>query len=312
MTDPDECSILILGTFGLILFLLLSAFFSGSETALFSLDKFKLKKLEKEEHKPQIKSILTLLSDPRKTLITILIGNMFVNISASSLATFLSVKILGNIGVGIASIFMIIVIIIFGEVVPKSLAISEAEKFSKKIAKPIEIISYILFPLIKFFEIIMNILCFSTGIKKDKQYKEITEEDLLALVNISKDEEVIKKREKDMLMNIFEFRETTVKEIMVPRVDIICESSEAQLKSILKVIKKSGNSRIPIYEGTIDNIIGILYVKDLLRIYKKLLKSNNFTINDVIRKPYFVPENKKIVELLITLPVNKTPSLFIS
>ncbi|MEA1940495.1 MAG: hemolysin family protein, partial [Candidatus Caldatribacteriota bacterium] len=258
-----------------------------------------LKKLQRKENTTQVESIIKLLDDPRKTLITILIGNMFVNIAASSLATYVAIKMFGNIGIGIASGVMILLILIFGEVVPKSLAISNAEKISKNVAKPIEIISYFLFPFIKFFKILIDTIYFFPGINKSKRKREITEEDLISLINVGGDEGVIEKEEKEMIKNIFEFGDTTVKEVMIPRVDMFCETSDTKLKSITKTIKKSGHSRIPIYEGTIDNIIGILYVKDLLAIYSKLFKKEEeFDIKKIIRKVYFVPENKKIDELL--------------
>lgn len=280
-------------------FLILSAFFSGSETALFSLNKLQLKKMQKEESGWRVNSIIKLLDDPQKTLITILTGNMFVNIAASSLATYLAIKLFGNVGIGIAGGIMIFMILVFGEIVPKSLAISNAETIAKKIARPVEIISSFLFPLILFFKIIINALYYFFGKKRVKEKKEITEEDLITLINVGKDEGVIEEEEKKMIRNIFEFGDTMVKEVMVPRVDMACIPSEAKLNSILRLIKKMGHSRIPVYKETIDNIIGILYAKDLLVVYEQWYKSKEkFDLKKIIRRAYFVPENKKIDDLL--------------
>lgn len=254
---------------------------------------------KKEENNWRVKSIIKLLDDPQRTLISILIGNMFVNISASSLATYLAIKTFGNIGIGIASGIMIFTILVFGEIVPKSLAVANAEAISKRVAKPIEIISTGLFPLIIFFKVIISALYYFLGKKSVKEKKEITEEDLITLIDAGKDEGVIEEEEKEMIRNIFEFGDTMVKEVMIPRVDMACIPSDTKLGSILKLIKKMGHSRIPVYEETIDNIIGILYAKDLLRIYQQWYTSKEkFDLKGIIRKAYFVPESKKIDELL--------------
>lgn len=299
MDNPNNFIILIIEAVCLLVFLILSAFFSGSETALFSLNKLQLKKMQKEESGWRVNSIIKLLHDPQKTLITILTGNMFVNIAASSLATYLAIKLFGNVGIGIAGGIMIFMILVFGEIIPKSLAISNAETIAKKIARPVEIISSFLFPLIFFFKIIINALYYFFGKKKVKEKKEITEEDLITLINVGEDEGVIEEEEKKMIRNIFEFGDTMVKEVMVPRVDMACIPSEAKLNSILRLIKKMGHSRIPVYKETIDNIIGILYTKDLLVVYEQWYKSKEkFDLKKIIRRAYFVPENKKIDDLL--------------
>jgi len=299
LDDPDSFIILIIETIGLLGFLVLSAFFSGSETALFSLNKLQLKKMQKEESSWRVNSIIKLLDDPQRTLITILTGNMFVNIAASSLATYLAIKLFGNIGIGIASGTMIFFILVFGEIVPKSLAIANAETIAKKVARPIDIIASFIFPLINFFKVMINTLFYFSGKKRIKEKKEITEEDLITLIDVGKDEGVIEEEEKKMIRNIFEFGDTMVKEIMVPRVDIACISSNTRLNSILNLIKKFGHSRIPVFEETIDNIMGILYVKDLLAVYEQWYKSKEkFDLKKIIRRAYFVPENKKIDDLL--------------
>jgi len=300
LDDPLNLIILIFEVITLLGFIILSAFFSGSETALFSLNKLQLKKMQKEDgNNWRVKSIVRLLDDPQRTLISILIGNMFVNISATSLATYLAIVFFGNIGIGIASGIMIFTILVFGEIVPKSLAVANAETISKRVARPIEIISLVLFPLIKFFKMIIIALYYLFGKKSLKVKKEITQEDLITLIDAGKDEGVIEEEEKKMIKNIFEFGDTMVKEVMIPRVDMAYISSDTKIGSILKLIKKMGHSRIPVYEDTIDNIIGILYAKDLLGIYEQWYTSKEkFDLKEIIREAYFVPENKKIDELL--------------
>ncbi|MBE3090910.1 MAG: HlyC/CorC family transporter [Candidatus Atribacteria bacterium] len=300
MDDPFNLIILIFEVITLLGFILLSAFFSSAETALFSLNKLQLKKIQKEEENNwRVKSIIRLLDDPQRTLISILIGNMFVNITASSLATYLAIKLIGDIGIGIASGIMIFTILVFGEIVPKSLAVVNAENISKRVARPIEIISIGLFPLIKVFKAVIIVLYYFIGKKSTREKKEITEEDLITLIDAGKDEGVIEEEENEMIRNIFDFSDTMVKEVMIPRVDMVCISSDTQLGSILKTINKMGHSRIPVYEDTIDNIIGILYAKDLLGIYQQwYISKEKFDLKGIIREAYFVPENKKIDELL--------------
>ncbi|HBY57981.1 MAG TPA: hemolysin [Candidatus Atribacteria bacterium] len=300
MDDPENLVILISEVVILLGFLILSAFFSSSETALFSLNKLQLKKMQqKEGENRQVKSIIKLLDDPQRTLITILTGNMFVNVAASSLATYLAIQLFGDIGTSIATGVMIFLILVFGEIVPKSLAVANDEKISRKVAKPIDIIASIILPLIKLFKIIINLLFYSLGKKIAKRKKEITEDDLISLIDAGKDEGVLEEEEKEMIRNIFEFGDTTVKEVMVPRVDIACIPSDTKLDSVLRLIKKVGHSRIPVYEGTIDNIIGILYAKDLLAVYERWYKTKEkFDLKKILRKAYFVPENKKIDDLL--------------
>ncbi len=300
MDDPENLVILVSEIVILLGFLILSAFFSSSETALFSLNKLQLKKMQQKEGENwQVKSIIKLLDDPQRTLIAILTGNMFVNVAASSLATYLTIKLFGDIGTSIATGAMIFLILVFGEIVPKSLAVVNAEKISRKVAKPIDIIASIILPLIKFFKILINIIFYSLGKKIVKRKKEITEDDLISLIDLGKDEGVLEEEEKEMIRNIFEFGDTTVKEVMVPRVDMACIPSNTKLGSVLYLIKKVGHSRIPVYEGTIDNIIGILYAKDLLAVYEQWYKiKEKFDLKKILRKTYFVPENKKIDDLL--------------
>lgn len=172
MDDPENLVILISEIVILLGFLALSAFFSSSETALFSLNKLQLKKMQqKEGENRQVKSIIKLLDDPQRTLITILTGNMFVNVAASSLATYLAIQLFGDIGTSIATGVMIFLILVFGEIVPKSLAVANDEKISRKVAKPIDIIASIILPLIKLFKIIINLLFYSLG-KKSSQEKK--------------------------------------------------------------------------------------------------------------------------------------------
>ncbi len=302
MDDPSNLLIWILEILALIGFIILSAFFSGSETALFSLHKLQLKKMQQEERDKQaVKFVVKLLEDPQKTLITILTGNMFVNIAASSLATYLAISFFGDLGTSIAAGVMTFLILILGEIVPKSLAVTNAEKIAKRVAKPLNIFSSLTSPLVKFFKLIINLPFFSLPGKAAKRKAEVTEEDLITLIDVGKDEGIIEEEEIEMIRNVFEFGDTTVKEVMVPRVDMVCIPVNTKLETILSLISQVRHSKIPVYEETIDNIIGILYAKDLLTVYEQWYQGkDNFDLNlkKILRTAYFVPENKKIDELL--------------
>jgi len=284
----------------LLFFLILSAFFSCSETALFSLNKLQVRKMQQEEGVNQaIASIIKLLNNPQRTLITILTGNMFVNIAASSLATYLTIKSLGNRFVSFSTILMVFLVLVFGEIIPKTLAIKNAEKISRKVARPLDIIASLVLPIIHFLNFLINLLYQFLGKRLVERKREITEDDLITLIDVSKEEGVIKKEEEEMIKNIFEFGETTVKEIMIPRVDMICIPYDIRLNQLLDLVKKIRHSRFPVYKESVDNIIGILYTKDLLSSYEVWYKDKRrFNLKSIIRNPYFVPENKKIDDLL--------------
>jgi len=295
------------GFLALVTFLILSAFFSGAETALFSLNKLQLKKMQREEEGNQaVKAILKLLDDPQRTLIAILTGNMFVNIAASSLATYLTVKSFGSRFISISTILMIFLVMVFGEIIPKTLALSNAERISRKVAKPLDIIASLVLPIVHFLQLLVSLLYKFLGKRFSKRKQEITEDDLITLIDAGKDEGIIKKEEEEMIKNIFEFGETTVKEIMIPRVDIVCIPSDIRLNALLDLINKIRHSRFPVYEEVVDNIIGILYTKDLLSCYELWYKDKRkFNLRNIIRKAYFVPENKKIDDLLDILQKNR-------
>ena len=288
MDDPSRWGELTL----LILLILLSSFFSGTETALVALGKYYIKK--------ENKVLSGLLKEPQKTLTTILVGNMFVNVFASSLAAYVAISLWGEKGVWLSTILMTFIILLFGEISPKSIAIYMPEKIAILAAYPLKFFTIVFFPLVYLLTKFVELFSLIFHIKEEED--EFSEEDVNILLSLGKENGVLKEEERRMIEKIMIFRETTVKEVMVPRVDMECLESEFTLKDVMDNIKKLHHSRIPVYEDNIDNILGILYIKDLTRYLNE--EKLDTSIVKLVRKPYFVPENKKADELLQELIKN--------
>lgn len=277
----------------LIILIMLSAFFSMSETALMSINKIRLRHMVEEEV-PGAKLVEKLVEDPNKLLGAILIGNNIVNIGASSLATVLATKIFGNSGVGIATGVMTILVLIFGEITPKSIAKQKSDEVSLKVGRPIQFFVFIFKPFVYIFTTISSLFIKIFGGDPDVTQPFITEEELKTMVDVSEEEGVLENVEKEMIFNVFDFADLQVKDVMVQRVDIVAIDKDDTYDEVMETIKKEQFSRIPIYDETIDNIIGFLNVKDLAMIENP---RKDFNISKYIREPFYTFEFKKIVEL---------------
>ncbi|AGX45362.1 HlyC/CorC family transporter [Clostridium saccharobutylicum] len=277
----------------LILLIVLSCLFSMSETALMSLNKIRLRHMI-EEGVPGAELVEKLTEDQNKLLSAILIGNNVANIGASSIATMVATNIFGSSGVGIATGIMTILILIFGEVTPKSIAKQNPESVSLKVAKFIRFVVVVFKPIVYIFAAISSLVIRILGGNPNESESSITEEELKTMVGVSEEEGVLENVEKEMIFNVFEFADQQVKDIMVQRVDIISIDEEATYDEVMEVIKNEQFSRIPVYNQTIDNIIGFLNVKDLAMVENA---RENFNVNKYIREPFYTFEFKKIVEL---------------
>ena len=283
----------------LIILIALSGFFSSSETALTSVNKIKIRHMV-EANVKGAKLVEKLIESPKELLGAILIGNNIVNIGASSLATVLAASLVHDTkyqdtGVAIATGIMTILILIFGEITPKSLAQQNAEMVSIKVSKPIAFIVFVFKPFVWFFTKISSFFIKILGGDPDKAQPFITEEELRTLVDVGGEEGVIEEEEKEMIFNVFEFGDSQVKDIMVQRVDITAENLETTYQELLEGIKKYRFSRIPIYDENIDDIVGILNTKDLILLSDEDKK--NFDIKSLMRKPHYTFEFKKITDL---------------
>lgn len=277
-------------------FLVLSAFFSGAETAFFSLSKIQLKKLEKTGSRDSSR-ISRLLGNPRRLLILILLGNTIVNVAASTTATLIAI----NLGekyrnvipdgfiIIVEIILMTLLLLIFGEITPKLLAFSSPEKYARRSSFLLQILYFILWPIIVVLNFIGSLF---SGHHDSETNNDFTSEDLKNLIKSKVTEHSLEEKEKEIIASIFRFSSTYAREIMIPRVDIIAVEASDGLEKVRQAIIGSGHSKIPIYKKNIDNVIGVIYAKDII------LQPDKKTINSMLRPILYVTENLKIQSLM--------------
>jgi putative hemolysin len=292
----------------LVVLLALSAIFSAFESAIFNASYIKLESLSKKSN--LAKKILSLKKRTDSVISTIVLGNNFVNILFSAIVTYLAIKIAESknvsqsLAVIVATIIATLVIVLFGETVPKSIGAYLSEKSSMKLYYPFMLFWFLFYPLALALSYITNGFLKLFHIKKRGKRIFDSQEEMLSMLEIGKEEGIIEKTEQKMLFSIFEFGDTLVREVMTPRVDIISLSVESTLDDVLKCIMNSNHSRIPIYENNIDNIIGILYVKDLFKIFSAKTEKTT-DLQSILRNAYFVPETKRVDELFNEMQKNK-------
>jgi gliding motility-associated protein GldE len=287
---------------GLVLLILLSGFFSGSETALVSLNRIKLKKLAEDGDKRAL-IIEGLLKHPNRLLATILVGNNLVNISAAAIATSLAIDFFGSKGVGIATGVMTLLILLFGEVTPKGFAIRNAENISLSIAHPMEFLVKALYPVVRILTAMTKPVIRRFG-GEFRFSPYVTEDEIKMLVDVGEKEGVIEKDEKELIHGVFEFSDTNAVEVMVPRIDMKCLNINESIDDAVKFIRKTGHSRIPVYEKNIDNIVGILYSKDIFGRSKG--ERAGISLRSLLRPAYFIPETKKLDDVLREMQARRT------
>ena len=282
----------------LVILILLSGFFSASEAALSAYRSNYLEKLDEEKHPKKYAVMKKWLKDPNAMLTGIVIGNNVVNILASSIATIVIVNYFGNKGssVALATAIMTILILIFGEISPKLMARNNSAKIAEKVSVIIYALSIILTPAVYCLIFISRFVGRILGVNMTSPQLMITEEDIISFVNVGNAEGIIEEDEKEMIHSIVTLGETSAKEVMTPRTSMLAFEGAKTINEVWDEIVDNGFSRIPIYEETIDNIIGILYVKDLM----EHIKNNelDIPIKQFIRSAYFVPETKSIIEIL--------------
>ena len=281
----------------IVLFLLLvfSAFFSSAETALSSLGKVKLRALE-EEGRKHAKTLNKVMNDYDRVITTILIGNNIVNLSASSLATTLTIRIWGNVYISLATGILTFLVLIFGEIVPKTWARRNCEKLSLSFAPVIRMLMVVMYPVVFLIENVAKFFLFILGQNKDNG-NTITETELRTYVDVSHEEGVIESDEKTFINNVFDFSDSNVKDIMIPRIDMISISEDSSYKDVMKVFRESMYTRLPVYREEIENIIGFINIKDLIR----SKDPSAFAVGKFLREAYYTYEFKKTNDLLIEM-----------
>ncbi|MDH4249449.1 MAG: hemolysin family protein, partial [Deltaproteobacteria bacterium] len=280
---------------GICVCLVLSAFFSGSETALTALSEIRLEKLIKN-HPKWARPLLMWRKNPNGVLTTILVGNNIVNITASALATDLASSFLpGSSGIPLAVGAMTFLLLLFGEITPKTFARTYAETLAPLLMHGVVVFHWVFYPAAWVLTQFVKGLIFILGVR-EKKGRTLTEEDIEFIVSMGRRQGVLDKDKEHLLTSVFEFSDTTVKEIMKPRTEMEALSVESSYEEVLALSQQSGFSRIPVFDGSLDNIVGIFYIKSLLAPPSQ--EKRGAFLRDNLRPPVFVPESKKINELL--------------
>ncbi len=283
---------MILNLIIFLVFLGLIAFFSASEVAIVSQGKIVKFYKHKDE---KLKLLEELLDKPEIVLGTILVGVNFSTILTSTIATPWFVKIFGKEGVLVSTFAVTFFIVVFGEIIPKNIARKRSLDIALKSLTLLIIFSKFLYPIVYIFTQIIKPLLWFIGTKRGEEKPFITKEGLKHMIEMMYKDENVMETEKKMVLNVFDFREVQVKDIMTPRIEITAIPEDSSLDEALRIISEEGHSRIPIYEDTLDDITGVIHVKDIFRNWDK---KDNLTVKDIAHEPFFIPEFKHIEELL--------------
>ena len=282
-----------------IFLLILSAFFSGTETAYFHIRK------HRKETPEKVKSILDY---PQRLLVSLLTGNTIVNVAIASLAAYITSNLVDEYTWSASTLILIevlivsAVVLIFGEILPKMAAIKKSEKFAVKMYTPLKMMMYVLYPIAQGFNLVTDLIMKLLPLKKEKIFD--SEEELKMLAELGEEEGTLQEEESDMIQSIFDFKGKTVGEIITPRVDIVSLRSDESIDTAMDTIAERQFSKIPIYKDSIDNIKGILYAKDII---PYLMGSRpNINLQTLAREPFFIPETKPIDDLMEEFKSRKT------
>ena len=282
-----------------IFLLILSAFFSGTETAYFHIRK------HRKETPEKVKSILEY---PQRLMVSLLTGNTIVNVTIASLAAYITANLADRYIWSASTLILIevlvvtVVVLIFGEILPKMAAIKKSEKFAVKMYIPLKMMMYVLYPIAQGFNLVTDLIMKVLPLKKEKIFD--SEEELKMLAELGEEEGTLQEEESDMIQSIFDFKGKTVGEIITPRVDIVSLKSDESIDTAMDTIAERQFSKIPIYKDSIDNIKGILYAKDII---PYLMGSRpNINLQRLAREPFFIPETKPIDDLMKEFKSRKT------
>lgn len=282
--------------FIVIVLLGLSAFFSSAETALTTVNKMRIRTLADAGDKRAL-TLNKVIENPGKMLSTILVGNNIVNLSASSLMTTLTMELFGSRAVGIATGILTLLILVFGEITPKTLSTLYAEKIALGYAGVIYWLMKVMTPVIFFINQLSMAVLFLLRVDPNKKQEAITEDELRTIVEVSHEEGVIESEEKKMINNVFDFGDSVARDVMVPRIDMVMVDADATYEELMEIFRAEKFTRIPVYENSTDNVIGIINMKDLFLIDK----NQKFSIRALLRQPLYTYEYKKTAELMVEM-----------
>ena len=283
-------------TAAVLILVLLSAFFSSAETAMTTVNKIRIQSLAEQGNRNAI-LLNKVISNSGKMLSTILIGNNIVNMAASALMTTLTIQVFGNLYVGAATGILTLSILVFGEITPKTLASIHSEKFALAYAKYIYALMFLLTPAVFFVGKLSNAIMALLGVDPNAKTNIMTEHELRTLVNVGQEDGVIENEEKQMIYNVFDFGDSTARDVMIPRIDMCFVDVNATYNELMEIFKEDMHTRFPVYEDNTDNVIGIINMKDLL-LYPH---DQNFSIRSILREPYFTYEHKATADLMIEM-----------
>ncbi|TGY65934.1 HlyC/CorC family transporter [uncultured Dubosiella sp.] len=279
----------------LLILLLLSGFFSSAETSLVAVSKIKIRSMAESGVK-RAQTLMKIFENDAKMLSAILIGNNLVNTYAASIASMIALSFGGSAAVSVATFIITFLILVFGEITPKTIATQNAEKLALAYGPVILFLMRILTPVIWFINLFSACILKILGVGKDSR-PSMTESELRTIVDVSHEEGVIEEDEKEMINNVFDLGDAVAKDVMVPRVYVVMADVESSYDDLIRLFREEQFTRIPIYEGNVDNIIGLINMKDLL-LYEDL---EHFDIRKILRKPYFTVENKNVSDLLMEM-----------
>jgi putative hemolysin len=282
----------------LALLLVAAAFLSAAEISLVSVNRFRIRSL-REEGNRRAEKLDKLLAYPNRFLSTILMLTLLVQVGASAIATGLALNFGLPVATAIATGVMTFLIFIFSEMAPKTYATNHQERVAMAVAPTVNLLSVIFYPLVRVLILVSNGVIRIFGGKTIKEGPFVTEGDIKALVSAAEEQDVIEEEEKKLIHSIFEFGDTLVREVMIPRTDMIMLEEESNLEEALEIILSSGFSRIPVFKKDFDHIVGVLYAKDLLPYLKR--GESDVRPRDFLREAYYVPETKRVSELLTEL-----------
>ena len=280
----------------ILILVLLSAFFSSAETSMTAANRIRIHSLAEQGNKRAI-TLEKVISNSNKMLSTILIGNNIVNIAASSLATTFTMKVFGSMYIGVATGVMTLLVLLFGEITPKTIATLKADDLALTYARPIYALMVVLTPVIYIVGKLANGILFVLRVDPNAKRDTITEHELRSMVNVGQENGVIEREEKQMIYNVFDFGDSAAKDVMIPRIDMTFIEVNSTYQELMDIFKEDMHTRFPVYEDNTDNVIGIINIKDLL-LYPE---NEQFSIRKILRDPYFTYEYKHTTDLMMEM-----------
>ncbi|MBI2954749.1 MAG: HlyC/CorC family transporter [Chloroflexi bacterium] len=303
-----------------VIFIILNAFFAASEIAIISVRKTRIKQLAEEQKHSGAQAVLRLTENPSRFLATIQVGVTLAGFFASAIGAISAVAMVdsllsvlpipviaqasGPVAVALVTLSVAFFTLVFGELVPKNLAVTYAERIAFLVARPIEFLALLLTPLVALLTLVTNLILAGLGSKETAQMPEMTEDEIRSIIEAGEEGGVVEPMELKMIQGVFDFGDTVVREIMVPRIDIIAIPKQATIEDALDVFLQAGFTRMPVYDRTLDNIVGTLHAKDFLKHFGGRVRAE--TVDALMRPAFFVPETKKVSELFTELQHRRT------